>query len=196
MKRSMRCTIAFSLTISANDMENEKYKPMICKCCGQTTTYALLLDRGVVDILKAMARAIELKGINKIHPRNEMEIGKDVSLDYRMMVQQGMLTSNQVGNLSRSRFHGLIARVDNESGVYCLTRKGLDFLRGMEIPLIAIISKAEKRLMGYWYESENTCTIDDFKNDPEYWSGLNYYIEAGQVCPIDAQGTGQSKLSL
>lgn len=141
----------------------------VCPCCGQTKDYALKVDQGTVDILKAIAMAVKEKGINCIHPRKEIE-GK-------------LLTSNQVGNLSRARFQGLIAKVDidGKKGNYCLTRKGLGFLKGDSIPSIAVISKVEKRLMGYWREDQYRCVITDFKNRDEYWEGVNYHIESGKV---------------
>lgn len=151
-----------------------------CECCGQTTTYLLPIDRGTVDIVKAIAKAIQLKGKNKIHPRNEMEIAVH-QLDNATMINEGKLTSNQVGNLSRLRFHGLIAKVKGSSGCYLLTSKGAQFLRGKEIPRYAIVSKAEKHQIGYFEPDEFKTTIKDFDSEDEYWEGINYNIVDDQV---------------
>ncbi len=175
-------------------MLREPYYPLRCRNCGQTTSYELILDKGPIDILKAMSVAINRLGWNEIHPRKDMEVGKDVALTYELMIRDGLLSSNQVGNLSRLRYHGLIAKVDNKAGYYAITKKGFEFLRGARIPLIAIISKADRRLMGYWHELEYTCEINDFKHATEYWSGLKYIIKDKRVYYLANKPTGQVKL--
>ena len=88
------------------------FKPEICQCCGQSKTYALAIDKGTTDTLRAISIAIGRKGINIIHPRKEMEWrSKDIS--------QGLITSNQVGNLTKARVHGLIAKIKGQPGNYC-----------------------------------------------------------------------------
>ena len=159
----------------------EKYAPEYCACCGQSKTYLLPIDRGTVDILRSVARAILNKGINAIHPRKEMEIGADKNLDYDLMIKEGMLTSNMVGNLSRPRFHGLIAHIKEQPGNYCLTSKGAKFLKGEEVSKYAIISKVSGHQEGYWMEEKYRVTIKDFSIDEEYWEGLDYDIREGQV---------------
>jgi len=161
-------------------MSKQEFKPQYCKCCGQTTNYKITINRGIADTIKAIAVAIKRKGINCIHPRKEMEINTG-QIDYKTMVSDGKLTSNQVGNLSRCRFHGFIARVDKHKGNYCLTRKGIEFLRGEPIPQYAVVSKSEKRLLGYYMENKFYCRIEDFKPEMEYWDGINFHIEEGKV---------------
>lgn len=155
-----------------------KYQPEKCSCCGQTKTYVLAIDHGTVDIVKAVSVAIGRKGINCIHPRKEMEVSTATYFDN---VRNGKLTSNQVGNLSRARFHGLIARIKNNPGNYCLTKKGAAFLRGEAIAKFAIISKAEKKQIGYWMPETYTCMVGDFKHEVEYWQGINYDIVGGII---------------
>lgn len=155
-----------------------KYEKEKCHCCSQSITYCLPVDRGSVDTLKAISVAIRKKGKNKIHPRNEMEVQKG-QLTYQEMVSEGVITSNHVGNLSRPRFHGLIARIKGEKGSYCLTRKGAAFLRGSEIPKYAIISKVEKHNIGYYLEDSERITINNFAPDgQEYWEGIKYDVYA------------------
>ena len=81
-----------------------------------------------------IARYIRTKGINVVHPRKEME--------------GHSLSSNDVGNLSRARFHGLIAKVKGEKGNYLLTTKGAKFLRGEAVPKYAIISIVTGKQIG------------------------------------------------
>lgn len=154
------------------------FEPHVCESCNQTTEYILSVDRGTVDIVRAIAVAIGKKGINAIHPRKEMERDKaDIGM--------GLLTSNQVGNLSRPRFHGLIASLDGGAGNYCLTRKGAKFLHGGYIPRYAIISKSEGHQIGYVNPEELTCCISDYKDPEEYWEAINYEIHNGQIIRPD-----------
>lgn len=142
-----------------------KFTPSKCSCCKQTQEYLLPIDRGTCEILKAIARKIEMKKINLVHLRNELE---GVSL-----------TSNQVGNATRPRSHGLIAKVKGHPGNYCLTTKGAQFLRGQPIHKYAIRSKVEDRTVGYWGEEQ--CTIFEFTPESERWEGIGYDIIAGEV---------------
>jgi hypothetical protein len=158
----------------------EKYKSEKCGHCGQSLTYLLVVDRGTVDIVKAISVAIRRKGINVIHPRKEIEInGRELS--YKEMVTEGRLTSNQVGNLSRPGFHGLIAKVKGHPGNYALTDKGMAFLRGASIPKFAIISKTSKCQIGYWEPLKYQCALKDFRPDQEYWEMPNWEIREGRV---------------
>lgn len=159
----------------------QNYVPEKCECCGQTKTYLLGVDRGTVDILKSIATAIGRKGINIIHPRKEMEVAARSKLDYREMVREGLLTSNHINNLSRPRAHGLIAKVKDNPGNYCLTTKGAQFLRGREIPRFAICSKAEGHQVGYYEELEYRVQLKDFAPDEEYWEGINYDVVEGRI---------------
>lgn len=149
-------------------MKKFEYKPEICEHCQQSTTYLLGIDHGTVNLVKKIAEAIGKKGINIIHPRKELE---------------GVtLTSNDVGNLSRPRFHGLVASVKGETGNYLLTKKGTAFLRGMPIPKYAVISKSEGHLAGYYLPDEYVVTVHDFtgKGEP-FWEGIGYDVEEGRV---------------
>ena len=158
----------------------DAFRPERCEHCGQSLSYLIPIDRGSVDILKAISQAIRKKGINIVHPRKEMEAGgRDVS--YKEMVREGHLTSNQVGNLSRLRFHGLIASVDGNPGNYCLTSKGAEFLKGGAVPRYAVISKVTGHQIGYHMPEKYRVVIYDFRPDQEYWDGIDYQIVAGRV---------------
>ncbi len=146
-------------------MKHIEYKPEECGECHQTTTYLLGIDRGTTEIMKEISRFIGRKGINVVHPRNEME---------------GVyLSSNQVGNLSRARMHGLLAAIEGNPGNYCITRKGGAFLKGIEVHKYVIRSKVEDRSIGYF--GDEMVTIHDFSNADERWEGCGYSIEAGRI---------------
>lgn len=89
-----------------------KYTAEKCECCNQTKTYVFTVDRGTADILKAFALAVQNKGVNLIHPRNDLEIATRTTSVYEAN-RLGMLTSTQIANLSRLCFHGLIASKEN-----------------------------------------------------------------------------------
>ena len=151
-------------------MQSLQYKSEVCASCGQSTTYILPVDLGTLEILQAVANAIRKKGVNEVHPRREMELKPQEGLPVGRMAQEGYLTSNQVGNLSRPRFHGLIASIDGRPGWYCLTRKGAAFLRGANIPKYAIVSKALGRQIGYWNEQDQRITARELvKSDLPRW---------------------------
>ena len=129
-------------------MKKIDYNPEKCECCGQTTTYLLPIDKGSVEILQKIATAIRTKGINCVH-----------------LAKEKVLTHSELCNIIRPRFHGLVAHVEGEGmkGNFCLTRKGLDFLKGARIPRLAIVSKAESRTIGYFDQENQTCAINDYK---------------------------------
>lgn len=143
------------------------YTPDVCSSCNQSKTYALAIDRGTVHIVKQIARFIAKKGINAVHPRKEME--------------GSYLTSNEVGNLSRARFHGLIARVHGESGNYLLTTKGAKFLKGERVPQVAIISKVTGHQEGYFLPEDLNTVVSDYETPGEYWEGINFTISEGSI---------------
>ena len=139
----------------------EKYKPEVCPHCAQSTTYLLGLDKGSVEILLDILKFISAKGINELHPKKETDWATNKEKTW-------FLT-----NLSRPRFHGLIAYMKNKKGYYCLTKKAGQFLRGKPIPQFAIISKATGHQIGYWKEFEHQITLRQVLRSDElpYWEG-------------------------
>lgn len=70
---------------------SHKYEPKKCSECGCTLTYQSRLNRGMTDIVKAIAVAIGKKGINAIHPMKEMLCDpREVPASER--VRNGLLT--------------------------------------------------------------------------------------------------------
>ncbi len=145
------------------------YKADRCECCGQTTTYIVAIDKGAVNIMKKIAKAVEKKGINCLH-----------------LAKERVLNHSELCNIIRPRFHGLVAHVEGEKmkGNFCLTNKGIEFLNGAEIPRYAVVSKAESRQVGY-FDPENLKTSISTYNKPgeEYWESCGFEIESGQVVP-------------
>ena len=154
------------------------YQREKCGDCGQYSTYLLSVDRGTLDIVRAIAMAEKRKGVCAIHPRKELEVS---GMDYAEMYRRGLLTSNQVGNLKRPNAHELIAKVPKECGNYYVTKKGFNFLKGADIPRFAIMSKTEKRQIGYYLADEYAVNVKDLLRSGEYWEGIDYEIVEGRV---------------
>jgi hypothetical protein len=144
------------------------YMPDICPCCKQSCTYIVAIDRGAVELMRAIARYVQMEGVNKVHIRDDLE------------KKLKWITSVHTGNLSKPRMHGLIARYkengERKAGYYLLTKKGSDFLKGASIPRYAIASKVESHQVGYFAENDLKCTINDFNeiDEPRWvWSNVN-----------------------
>jgi len=172
-------------------MRKQEYRPKVCGHCGQTETYLIALTRGVADIVRAVAVAIGIKGVNIIHPWKEMAVDRKEWTRARM-IREGVLTPQQLNNLSHARVHGLIAQVRDEHGNYCLTRKGAEFLRDVCVPRYAIVSKVEGRQIGYWSGDtteldpgyvEYTVRISQLTDATEYWNDakVGYEIVEGRI---------------
>lgn len=137
-----------------------------CPHCEQSLNYLVPIDGGTVKILKEIAKAIGKKGINIVHPRKEIE-GKGLS-------------SNEVGNLSRPRIHGFIAKIKGNVGNYCLTTKGAEFLKGARVPKYAIRSKIDNKTTGYYMPDVHTIDIDEASHGV-YWEGIDFSIVEGHI---------------
>lgn len=136
---------------------SEKYQPEKCEHCGQTTTYRLGLDKGSAEIVLEILKTVIRKGCNEIHPARELELSGR---------KKWFLT-----NLSRPRFHGLIAYVRGKRGYYCLTQKAGKFLRGEPVPKYAIISKITGHQIGYWEPEKYQTTIREILRGGVQWEG-------------------------
>jgi hypothetical protein len=147
-------------------MKKNKFKPRVCECCKQTENYLLGLDKGSAKIVLKILYAIGEKGVNEIHPSKEMDL---------TIEDAWFLT-----NLSRPRFHGLIAYVDEENkpGYYCLTRKAGKFLKNYPVPRNAIISKVTGHQEGY-YDIQETVTINELLGEDINWEGKSEYSKRG-----------------
>lgn len=173
-------------------MEKNKYnfEAEVCEHCGQAQTYLLPIDWGTALIVKAVAAAIRHKGINFIHPTKEMEVpAKEWS--YERAIRDGVLTSTQIGNFTRARVHGLIARHQSEPGNWLLTKKGAQFLRGQRVPRLAVIrksrrteDKARSHKEEYFEPEANTCTVHEIMHPGSkypVWEGIDFDIIEGRI---------------
>ena len=157
------------------------FEPEKCEECGQSIEYLTPVDNGAVATLKAMAIKIGIKKINIVHPRKEMETKQKMPL--QEMIRNGLVTSNMVGNLSKLRMNGLIAKTGDYAGNYCITRKGWKFLKeDLVIPKYAIRCKKTGRTRGYFEEKVIIVVLSDFDTiEGGFWEGINYEISEGRV---------------
>lgn len=143
----------------------------MCECCGQDTSYIVNLDHGTAKTVYQIAQAIKRKGINIVHPRKELE--------------GSYITSNQVGNLSKARFHGLIASVRDNPGNYLLTTKGSKFLKNEPVAKFAIVKKATHKEgphnIGYHMPEELITNYKELINEPDYWNCIDFDIVEGRI---------------
>ena len=155
------------------DESPKNWKPTTCDGCGQTTTYLQPLDRGTSDIVKSMANAVWREGKNDIEISKRMVVnpsaGHETAESYAAMIAQGLMTPSMRNNISKARAHGLLAKVRESSGHWLLTTKGADFLCGKRIPKYAVMSKAEKKQIGYLDDGTPGCetTVGELKG--AYW---------------------------
>jgi hypothetical protein len=176
-------------------MAKNKYafEPEICDGCGQSKTYLLPIDWGTAVIVKAVAARIRAKQINIVHPTKEMEVPGD-EWSYDRAVTEGVLTSTQIGNFTRARVHGLIARHQTETGNWLLTKKGAQFLRGDRIPNLAVIKKCRKvadedareasHKVDYFMPETYSCTIHEIMrpgSKTPVWEGIDFDIVEGRI---------------
>lgn len=151
------------------------FEPEVCSDCGQTKNYALAMDKGSSHIVIALASAVERLGRNSIHLVKECLANPSSFNSQRDMLEGGYMTMRMIGNASRPRYHGLIA-FGKESGEYCLTTKGYQFLRGHLIPRTAIIDKVKSVNAGYYLPAGEVGINDLLKEEP-YWDGTAKRIE-------------------
>lgn len=137
-----------------------KYQAETCGACGQTTSYAMALDRGTALMVLAIANAVKRLGRNRIHVSKEMLAMAEPGEAFLKMIGEGYMTPTMEHNLAKPRYHGLIAFVDRGSGEYLLTRKGADFIKGARIKRIAIIDKTKGKNGGYWEEAGDVSIVE------------------------------------
>lgn len=163
------------------------YEKVRCEHCGQTTTWASRLNPGMADIVRAIASAVAIKGINAIHPTKEMLVDSKLA-EWRSRearLRAGKLTPNQTKNMGHARVHGLVAMCRDARGSYLLTPKGADFLKGALVPLVAIVDKTTGHNVGYASDDEGKIVQTSLRevcgSNDGYWVGWDYDVVEGSV---------------
>lgn len=166
-----------------------KFKAHTCDGCGQTKDYALPLSRGLAMATIAFYNAVQRLDRNRIHVAKDMVRpiedfhGLDPKRAYHRMVEAGYMTFRMEGNLSFLHRHGIVASGD-EPGVWILTKKGGAFLRGEEVPRVAIVSKVTGHQQGYWDEGGMT-TISQLLKASTVWWSAPITVSDSETIPMD-----------
>jgi len=108
----------------------------ICECCGQTISPRReRISKGIVRSLYKMAIYVKALKLNKVHPRNDLE-----------------LTKSEYNNFQKLRYRGLIAKYKSNGeilpGYWLITHKGYSFLNN-ESPTANYVSVLNNRIIGY-----------------------------------------------
>lgn len=125
----------------------------ICTHCGaRMKKYWHSITPGLVKTLVKIYEAVSKKGENKIHPHKEMQ-----------------LTTSEHMNMTKLRFHGLIAKYRDEGeverGFWVITSRGADFLKGkIQIPgkVLTFRNKVESH-------DDQMVTITEVMRSEPYW---------------------------
>jgi hypothetical protein len=88
----------------------------VCSCCGQTISPRKEnLSRGIVETLIKFYVYVSNGGTNRFHPRKDLDLSK-----------------SEYNNFQKLRYHALIAKCDDVSGYWLITRRGFNFLTNSE----------------------------------------------------------------
>lgn len=156
-----------------------KYQEHHCSECNQTTDYASKLNKGMATFLLTFARAVTIKGENRIRLTEIMVDPKTPEwASATKRAAEGKITQPQYNNFSHLCRHGFIVIV--ETGVFVLTKKGAAFLRGKPVEKAAIVDKRTHSNVGYVADADGSVLMTDIwevmKSKDGWWSGWNYDI--------------------
>lgn len=169
------------------------YKKETCECCGQTTTYASKINRGLASMLRTFANAVQTRGNNITMKDLIVDPKAEEWSDPAARRNGGRITPTQYDNRSHLRCHGLIANIGTNK--YCLTKKGAAFLRGEPVEAIAIVQKKTHSNIGYLADPNGTImtTIQEvYRGKEGYWAGWDYDIVDGELVfrtPVESTET-------
>lgn len=159
-------------------------------------TRANQLNKGIAEIVRAVANAVRIKGVNCVHATDEMCVTEDDPRYPNALVrtQAGKVTFNARSNFSHARAHGLIAQVEGSPGCYCLTTKGTRFLRNEPIEQVAIIDMRDSHTAGYLAdqtgETIKTTISKVYGEDRGFWDGFDYEIVDGKFVHVNNPNYG------
>lgn len=149
----------------------------ICNGCGrEMAAYEISLTPGIMNALRKLIRAVREKGVNEIH-----------------LVKDSNLTHNEINNITRLRFHGLVAKCyesteagekKRKSGYWLVTKRAADFIKG-EIQLPVSVTVFNDRIVS---KSETYVSIGEVMKSIPYFDtieDINYHEvhknEKGQI---------------
>lgn len=152
-------------------IENKKQTKVFiadkCSHCNQFVNYEISLSRGFAICLIKIYNYIQEKGVNAVHLDKEL-------------LEKGILSSNDKGNVPKLRHWGLIDQLE-ESGNYAINQRTIDFLKnGLVLPKKVIVLKGVENDFGGFWDIQDTVTLKSLlKKDNPYWEGD--YIKYGNI---------------
>jgi hypothetical protein len=126
------------------------------------------LTPGIVSVLIAAIQFVHGAGRNEFHLQNDLH-----------------LSVNQFCNVTKLRFHALIAKVDGKPGYWCITKRGGMFLRG-EICVPLKVKTFRNRVEDH---SAETIHIDDLRGKVPYFEREFAYETAQVEAPKETANT-------
>ena len=149
----------------------------ICQGCGrEMAAYEISITPGIMNALRKLIKAVREKGVNEIH-----------------LVKDTNLTHNEINNITRLRFHGLVAKCyetgdsgdkKRKSGYWLVTKRAADFIKG-EIEIPATVTVFNDRIVS---KSETTIGIAEVMKSIPYFDmieDIKYHevhkAESGQI---------------
>ena len=133
----------------------------ICQGCGrEMAAYEISITPGIMNALRKLIRSVREKGINEVH-----------------LVKDTKLTHNEINNITRLRFHGLVAKCyetdatgekKRKSGYWLVTKRAADFIKG-EIELPVSVTVFNDRIVS---KSETMVTIAEVMKSEPYFDTI------------------------
>lgn len=132
----------------------------ICNGCGrEMAAYEISLTPGILNALRKLIKAVREKGVNEIH-----------------LVKDSNLTHNEINNITRLRFHGLVAKCyegtgenkKRKSGYWLVTKRAADFIKG-EVVLPATVTVFNDRIVS---KSESTISMAEVMKSTPYFDTI------------------------
>lgn len=122
--------------------------------------YEISITPGIMNALRKLIRSVREKGINEVH-----------------LVKDTKLTHNEINNITRLRFHGLVAKCyetdhdgakKRKSGYWLVTKRAADFIKG-EIELPVSVTVFNDRIVS---KSETMVTIAEVMKSEPYFDTI------------------------
>ena len=150
----------------------------ICQGCGrEMAAYEISITPGIMNALRKLIRSVREKGVNEVH-----------------LVKDTKLTHNEINNITRLRFHGLVAKCyegtgeekKRKSGYWLVTKRAADFIKG-DIQLPVSVTVFNDRIVS---KSETYVTIAEVMGSTPYFDT----IEDIQYHEVHKNDKGQMEL--
>jgi hypothetical protein len=142
------------LYVGCNAKMNQTIEQRCPNCGAGTKSFWHRLTPGLVSCLVAAIRAVHVLG------KNEFHLQKDL-----------VLSKTQYTNFHKLRYHALIAKVEGKPGVWLITTRGGQFLRGetaVPIRVLTFRNRIQERSTEMVHIDELRGKIPEFEKEFAY----------------------------